>query len=43
MLYGPGTVLVLAIGVAYFARYRLTAANVSEIQKTLEQRRTALR
>jgi Na+/melibiose symporter-like transporter len=43
MLYGPGTILILIVGVAYFARYRLTAARVSEMQKVLEQRRTAFR
>ncbi|MFI5316202.1 MAG: MFS transporter [Myxococcota bacterium] len=42
ILYGPGTVLVLALGVVYFARYHLSAARVSEMQKVLEQRRAAL-
>jgi GPH family glycoside/pentoside/hexuronide:cation symporter len=42
MIYGPGTILVLILGVVYFARYQLTATRVSEIQKILEQRRTAL-
>ena len=43
MIYGPGTILVLIAGVVYFARYQLTAVRVSEIQKILEQRRTAVR
>ena len=43
MIYGPGTILILIVGVVYFARYQLTAARVSEMQKVLEQRRTALR
>ncbi len=43
MLYGPATILVLIAGVVYFARYTLTATRVSEIQKVLEQRRTAVR
>ena len=42
MIYGPGTILVLVLGVAYFARYKLTATQVAEIQKVLEQRRTQL-
>jgi GPH family glycoside/pentoside/hexuronide:cation symporter len=40
MLYGPGTILILILGVVYFARYQLTAARVAEMQKVLEQRRT---
>jgi len=32
---------VLILGALYFARYRLTAARVAEIQKVLEQRRTS--
>lgn len=43
MLYGPGTILVLGVGVAYFARYRLSAVRVAEMQKVLDQRRTAVR
>jgi glycoside/pentoside/hexuronide:cation symporter, GPH family len=42
MLYGPGTILILIVGAVYFSRYRLTALRVSEMQKVLEQRRTAL-
>jgi Na+/melibiose symporter-like transporter len=43
MIYGPGTILVLLLGVMYFARYELSAVRVSEMQKVLEQRRTAVR
>lgn len=43
MVFGPGTILILIIGVVYFARYQLTAARVSEMQKVLEQRRAAAR
>ena len=43
MLFGPGTVLILILGGVYFARYQLTAVRVSEMQKVLEQRRTAIR
>lgn len=43
MVYGPGTILILIIGVVYFARYQLTAVRVGEMQKVLEQRRAAAR
>lgn len=43
MIYGPATILVLIVGTAYFARYQLSAVRLGEIQKVLEQRRTALR
>ena len=42
MIYGPGTILILILGVIYFARYQLTAARVADMQKVLEQRRTAV-
>jgi len=42
MIFGPGTIVILILGALYFARYRLTAARVAEIQKVLEQRRTAV-
>jgi glycoside/pentoside/hexuronide:cation symporter, GPH family len=42
MIYGPATILVLIVGVVYFARYQLTRERLSEIQKALEQRRTAV-
>jgi GPH family glycoside/pentoside/hexuronide:cation symporter len=42
VIFGPGTILILILGAVYFSRYRLTAARVSEIQKVLEQRRTAV-
>jgi Na+/melibiose symporter-like transporter len=42
MIYGPGTILILIVGVVYFARYELTRTRVHEIQKVLEQRRTAV-
>jgi Na+/melibiose symporter-like transporter len=39
MLYGPGTILVLIVGVVYFARYQLTGERVAEIQRKLAERR----
>jgi hypothetical protein len=42
MIYGPATIGVLLVGMFYLARYQLTAVRLGEIQKVLEQRRTAL-
>jgi Na+/melibiose symporter-like transporter len=42
MIYGPGTILILALGVAYFARYQLTGARVAEIQRVLAERRATV-
>ncbi|HTO51950.1 MAG TPA: MFS transporter [Myxococcota bacterium] len=42
VIYGPATIGVLLIGAFYLARYQLTRDRLSEIQKVLEQRRTAI-
>jgi Na+/melibiose symporter-like transporter len=39
ILYGPGMILILAIGVVYFARYQLTGERVAEMQRKLAERR----
>ncbi len=39
ILYGPGMILILALGVVYFARYQLTGDRVAEIQRKLIERR----